>query len=319
MQGGILSTARATHAGLLLGLFATALCSSAALLLGLRELGLVPDPEDLDAQKVVRELGIRLELSFFLAATCVACLMSRGLRSWTRERRWRTLALGLFGAGALCALADPFHPITAEGNWIRYWTAGCLLLAGALALLHGIRVPAPTFDRVVGVGFGLLLVAAGADELLQLHEQLGAALAHHSPVQGILHANDLPTLLVGVAGLFVLAGLVAARSLGGRVGLLLRRRRYRLPLRLFAFAVVAFLIATLLDSFDRHLQHVVELLAAQLLAGDDRLWIALLDFAELANAIEELLEYVAAIALLMMIGNLFSIEQLGAARRDPSP
>jgi hypothetical protein len=324
MHQDLLSNVRASQAALLLGMFAAAIAASTAIMLGLRELGWLPQPADLldldlNALKTTRELGIRLELALYLAACLAALLASPGLSGWFRAQRWRTLALRLFALGALSALLDPFHPITSEGNWIRYWTAGCLLLAGLLALGHSTQRELPGLDRVFGAGFGLLLLAAGSDELLQLHEQLGAALAGHSPLEGILDANDVLTLGIATIGLLVLGVLVGIRVHGGRIGRVLARRRYRLPLRQFAFAVVSFLIAMLLDSFDDRLQRGFESFSAQLLSAPlDPLWLALSDVGERANAVEELLEYAAAVALLMLIGSLFSIEQLGGRPANPA-
>lgn len=315
MQGGILTSTRPAHLGLAPALLASSVVATGALLLGLRSLGVLPDLPDLDSQKMVREFGIRLELSLAMGAGYVVLLASATLRGWTRERRWRELALVLFAAGTVCSMLDPVHQISAEGNWIRYTTSGCLLLGGALAVVNGARRERPTFDRLVGLAFGPLLLAAGADELLQLHEQLGRALAAAAPLRGVLDANDLPTLVVALGGVCVLGCLLLLRTVGGRLGGLLRLRRYRVPLRLFAFAVVTFLVAMLLDSFGKLLQRGVDVVAARLLeTSGDWLWLVLLDVSELANAIEEIFEYAAAVALLMMVANLFSIRWLGAGR-----
>ena len=117
---------------------------------------------------------------------------------------------------------------------------------------------------------------------------------------------------IAVLGVVALFTLILFRYFGGRLGQLLRHQRFRVPLRLFAFAVITFAVAMMLDSFDIYLQGAVDYLRDRIADGSgcvqDRFWLALTDVRALSNSVEELLEYLAALGLLMMIGNLFSIE-----------
>ena len=65
-----------------------------------------------------------------------------------------------------------------------------------------------------------------------------------------------------------------------------------------------------------YLQEGVDFLGAQIIGSseviEDRLWLVLSDVSGLANVLEELLELASALALLMMVGTMFSIEALGA-------
>ena len=71
----------------------------------------------------------------------------------------------------------------------------------------------------------------------------------------------------------------------------------------------------MLDSFDIFLQRAVNILVAGIAGGpltaDNRLWLALTNAKAFPNTIEELLEYLTAVALLMFIGNLYSVGVLG--------
>ncbi len=79
--------------------------------------------------------------------------------------------IGLFVTGMIFALADPYHGVQAELNWIRYWTAGVLGFAGAIGIWYSIGGAKQTFDRLFGGSFGLLLILAACDEIFQFHER----------------------------------------------------------------------------------------------------------------------------------------------------
>lgn len=301
--------------------FGASLLLASAALLGLRAIGIVPDPESRDAQKVLDELTVRLVLLVFLGGTCVAILWDGSMRGWVLARRWRMLLLSLFALGSAAALADPFHPVTSEGNWVRYPTACALGVAGVLAIRHALRSAHPIPDRLFGGAFGSLLIAAALDEIFQFHEEASRIFAGSGLLSGTVKVGDQPTLLVAAAGVMVLCTLVLVRQYGGRVGRTLRRERYRLPLRLFTFSVITFFAAMLLDSFDLHLRDA--LLGAEIagrpMLANDRLLLGVIDVPKLANTVEELLELLSAIGLLMLVGSLFGVEALGMGRdADPT-
>lgn len=301
--------------------FGASLLLASAALLGLRAIGIVPDPESRDAQKVLDELTVRLVLLVFLGGTCVAILWDGSMRGWVLARRWRMLLLSLFALGSAAALADPFHPVTSEGNWVRYPTACALGVAGVLAIRHALRSAHPIPDRLFGGAFGSLLIAAALDEIFQFHEEASRIFAGSGLLPGTVKVGDQPTLLIAAAGVMVLCTLVLVRQYGGRVGRTLRRERYRLPLRLFTFSVITFFAAMLLDSFDLHLRDA--LLGAEIagrpMLANDRLLLGVIDVPKLANTVEELLELLSAIGLLMLVGSLFGVEALGMGRdADPT-
>jgi hypothetical protein len=303
------------RAGILLALFVASILLTFAVVLGLRTAGIVPDPENLIAQKTLGEFIIRLILLLFLGSSYVAILWNAPVRGWFLEQRWRLLILVLFALGSVSAMADPFHPIRGEMNWIRYWTAGPLAFAGVLSLINAMRNVHPIPDRLFGAAFGSLLIAASADEIFEFHERAADFLATDLRLNSSVFANDLSTLVVAILGVVALCTAILVRRFGGRLGQLLQQPRYRLPMRLFAFSVVTFAVAMMLDTFDVYLQSGVDFLRGALISGagdmPDRLWLALTDVRALANSIEELLEFLAALTLLMMIGNLFSIKALG--------
>jgi hypothetical protein len=317
MQTG-LRAPLATQTATLLMFFGASLLASWGLALGLHQAGLFPELESRNAQRTAHELAIRFTLVCFLGAAYAAILLDSAKRARIFAPRWRRTLLIVFGLGAASALADPFHPVSAEGNWIRYWTAGGLLTAGTLALLHATRSTHPTLDRLFGATFGPLLVLAGADEVLQLHESLEPFMAAARPLGDSVPANDVATLAVAVAGVCVLVALLALRASRFPLGALLREPRYRLPARLFALAVLTFGVAMLLDSFDAQLESLVDAVGARLSSPDagGLPWSAVWDVGEFANAIEELFELAASAALLVMIGSLYSIRAL-AGRTPP--
>lgn len=295
--------------------FAASLILTYAVVITGRYLGVVPDPATQTAQQTVGEFIIRLFLAFCIALSFIAIFCNKPTRRWMLEQRWPLVMVVLFAVGSAFSLADPFHPIRGEGNWIRYWTAGCLLIAGVLALASSMRRVYPILDRFVGFLFGALMVVASADEIFEFHERGAESVASFLRLSSSEEANDIPTLVIAVLGVAMLCAVLAFRSYGGRLGELLREERYRTPLRLFTFAVVTFAAAMALDSFDGALEGGVKFLRDQIAGGPDgahdRLWLALTDVRALANSMEELLEYLAALGFLMMVGNLFSIRVLG--------
>ena len=77
------------------------------------------------------------------------------------------------------------------------------------------------------------------------------------------------------------------------------------------------MVAMVLDSSENILRVSVDYLFANIagrpLAAEDRLWLALTDLPVLTDSTEELLEYLSALGLLMLVGNLYSVGALGCA------
>jgi hypothetical protein len=299
--------------GALAALCAASVVVPFALVLTLRALGIVGDPDSGNAQQTLREFVIRGILLSFVAFSYGAMLWDNQTRDWILAQRWRVRMLILYALGSAVALADPSHPIASEYNWIRYATAGALAWAGVLAITSAVQRAYPPLDRIFGAAFGLLLIAASADELFQFHERTSELFAPIAPGQG----SDSLTLIVAMAGIVALAALVLLRQLGGPLGEFVRQPRLRVPLGLFAVATISLMAAMTLDSYDVYLEIAIDFVVATVadgpIAADDRLWLALTDVRQLANSVEELLELLSSVALLMMIGSLYSIRALGWA------
>jgi LPXTG-motif cell wall-anchored protein len=298
------------YLGVFLLLVAAAALATFFVFLAARRFGLVQDPHSPEAEKRLGEMAVRVFLCLVGGSAYVILLARRSTRSWFTARRWRLLLLVLFALGSAIAFADPFHAVSHEDSWIRYSTAGALIVAGLVGLASSLRGTHPIPDRLFGFGFGALLVLAAADEVLQFHERI-ADRANTG------EQDDSLTLLVALAGLLGLGLIYFVRRLDNRLGRLLREARYRMPLRFLTIAVIAFLFAMTLDSLDLFFQNAL----AGITSGG--FWTAVADVVRLSNATEELLEYFTAVILLMLVGSLFSVEALGfgakpAARATPT-
>ena len=71
----------------------------------------------------------------------------------------------------------------------------------------------------------------------------------------------------------------------------------------------------MLDSYDWYLEHLADQLRATILghSGTNEVprWLGIRYMTQAANSLEELLEYLAALFFLMMIGSLFSVKAMG--------
>lgn len=189
-------------------------------------------------------------------------------------------------------------------NFIRYPTAIVLTVSGLLLLRAALIRNRHVMLRVLSGGLGALLIVAAADEILQLHERLAVVVGsgYFNETTGI-STQDMSTFLVAVAGILV-ASIAhrIVRSFAER-GVLGVGGREVAAAELFLAAGVAFLSAMLLDTFD------------DVFAGTARAGISLIlpeghtlisgqdlnsYFILLANSIEEILEFTAAVILLSM-------------------
>ena len=206
----------------------------------------------------------------------------------------------IYGLGVCLALLDPFHGIKQELNVIRYPTALVLTFAGWL-LLRTVFSERHLVLKLAGAGLGLLLIAAAADEILQLHERLKTTRDSAINQATGLESQDLGTLFVAVTG--ILVAIIARRVVGAFAG----RGVFGIDGReiaatdFFLAAGLAFLAAMTLDSFDTVLTAVAREIFSVFISGEHPLTTGseIGDYVEtLANSIEEFLEYGAAVMLL---------------------
>ena len=270
---------------------------------------------DRDYIDIRREIFARLFLVWLLLFVYGLLVLSRTVRSQLITERWHWVLLILFALGAACALGDPLHGVATERNWIRYWTAGVLGVAGVVAVVNSLSAEHPLLDRVFSGLFGLLLVTAASDELFQFHEQAGPQVDALLPSEFVLSGGDMVTLAVAAFGAAVVVMAVLVWRFMPRAKALLREPRYRRTFAMFALAVFSFLTAVMLDSFDWYLEHLTDQLRATILSQSEfnevPRWLGVDYITQAANSLEELLEYLAAIFFLLMIGALLSVRAMG--------
>ena len=267
-----------------------------------------------------RELHIRIIVS------CVISLLVCFAASWgalNREllsERWRWHMLGLFALGATTAVGDPFYSVRSEGNVIGYWTAGVLCFAAAIAIRHLMRASAATFERLLGGIVGAVFLLAACDEVFEFHERGGESIDRFVPKELLLNGQDLIMLGLAVfAALALLAIYVCLRAFPWAHAAL-RERRYLRSGHFLTIAVLLFLGAMMLDSFDWYADHAVAPFRAAILTwmGVPGIphWFDATTLELAANDLEEVLEYISAIYLLIGTGVFFSVPALGGEARQ---
>ena len=302
----------------LAAILVASLCLTALTMLGLDQAGLFEQEVFVRRAKMDRELFARLFLAWPLLIFFGLLICSRALRAWLIAERWALLLLVLFALGALCALGDPIHRIRAEGNVIRYWTAGALAVAGLIGLAASLSRAHAVLDRLFGASFGLLLLAAASDELLQFHERAGGEVDGALPTALQMPAQDLVTLGVALLGAI---GLIAAFLIWRFLPWarqMLADPRYRQSFLFIALAVISFACAMLLDSFDWALDDLAAQLRGMVMGSSEAAgprWLGPDDLSQAANSLEELLEYLAALLFLMTMGRLYGVRALGFGPR----
>jgi len=262
-----------------------------------------------------RELFSRIFLFFLLSFSCFPLVFSKKLRDRVRRERWILILVTLFALGSLFAIGDPLNYVNSEENWIRYWTAGALVAAGAMSVVSSLSAVHRPVDRLFGLSFGLLLIAAAGDELFQLHENLGSKYRDSLPSPAGTTVQDLLTLGVAGLGVVAIAMVVLIWRFAPQRMNFISEQRYRRTFLFFVLAVLTFASAMMLDTFDWVLEDLADQVRTAVSGSSDPsdlpLWLAVSNFARLANSLEELLEYLAALFFLMMMGTLFSIKALG--------
>ncbi len=211
------------------------------------------------------------------------------------------IMLLVYGLGVLAALLDPFNPIRSEPNFIRYPTSVVLGTAGAFLFYAALSPQRHLVLRVLSVGLGALLITAGIDEIWQLHERMTAANDTLIKEKTGIGSQDLVTLVVAVVGSLVALiarRIVRAFAVRGVLGI---GGREVAASDLFLAAGVVFLAAMMLDTFDVVFSSLAHTVFSIFLPENHSLFAgeSLKGYVEaLANSIEELLEYAAAVLLL---------------------
>lgn len=262
-----------------------------------------------------RELFSRLFLILLIGLVLAGVFLRESTRHFIIHDRRALIILLLFILGAGSALGDPFHAVRAEENVIRYWTAGVLATAGAIALVSSFNPAHPLPDRLFGGPFGLLLLAAASDELLQFHETGGQERVDLFLLsEWNLSGQDFATLGAAVFAVLVLLSVIIIWRITPWIREMLRGGRYKRVFYLFSLAVFVFLAAMLLDSFDQEIANFVDSLWTAILGAAGSPKNAAPFITAAANSLEELLEYGAALCLLMAVATLYSIRTMGCNR-----
>ncbi|MHA1554581.1 MAG: hypothetical protein ACTSU0_09245 [Alphaproteobacteria bacterium] len=265
--------------------------------------------------RVLQELFARTTLLLAALAVTGLGLIDAGARHRIFSNRWQTLVVVLFWMGLIFALGDPFHGLTSEQNWIRYWTAGVLACAGVIGLWNASRRAEIPIARFIGLGLGVLLLLAGFDEVFQFHEKFGSSARGLIGQNSLLNQQDLPTLGVALVGIVVLVALLLLHRSPPRFIAGFKQSRFTLPITLFGVAAVAFAVAMVLDTFDVHLMVWANAIGLpngyNAVVSDAAFWHYLIDIKVITNSLEEVLEYLSAIFLLMTTGSLFLVTRLG--------
>ena len=248
----------------------------------------------------LRELFARIGLSVALAGFAVAVYFTPGIPKQTDHGLNIYLMFGIFAAGVILAMLDPFNPIRDEYNFIRYPTAVVLVTAGTLLLHTAFVNPRHIVLKILAGALGGLLILAAGDEILQFHESVTIADETYLSEATGISSQDFTTLFVALIGIVVavlarrLVRVFAQRSILGA------GNREVAAADLFLAAGIAFLLAMLLDTFDDVLNTTGQNFLTFILPNSPLLATGELDsyFETLANSTEEFLEYTAAIMLL---------------------
>jgi len=230
------------------------------------------------------------------------------------KSRWFLVIVILLVLGMLFSIADPFHRVRAEGNWIRYFTAAVLVSAGLLALGQLTNTNIPVLTRIVGLGFGVLFIAAASDELFEFHESASKLASSFLPKVENISPGDSITLLVAIAGAVGMLVVFLLWRLVPQIRMLVQKKSHKKAFLFLVSGVLIFLYAMCLDTFDALMSKatmdarisLVKLIGYQ----QPPIWIEPRVVTSASNSLEEMYEYLAAIFFLIAVATLFSIERL---------
>lgn len=211
---------------------------------------------------------------------------------------------------------DTSHRLLEEYSWIRYITAGSLVLASLVSfLLAGFYIKEGRSKHTLAILWFFFCAAYGFgafDELFEAHEAIGRFLRERVSLGAAV--TDYVTLGYALAGLIVIA-------LSFRIFM----REYRGKSPLFSttlfLGISIYLVSTLLDTFDVIFEKKLRSFA-KLVSADNRhifsdLWYVLWAPHNFLNGLEEVFEFLAA-TLFFIAGLILFLEKrfLAFAQRE---
>ena len=249
--------------------------------------------------RAAERLDIEATIRWYMGVTMALAL---GVSAVSRWPHWSCAMKWTWGAlvGLLMVLVPLFYLddnwLWKEESWLRFPTAGALIGAGlaslALARLRGSSAM-PNRQTLFWLVLGAAFVFLAADELLELHERMGDWLTDMPAFEFI--DQDWITLAYAVIGASVL--LLYWLLLGRHTSV-----DEHWLLRGYMTAVAVFAFSQICDTFNPQALAGLKVLADGLAERGHRfpdIWFVLYRPRQLMNAIEELLECIAA-ALLMV-------------------
>ncbi len=258
---------------------------------------------------VSTESAIRWYLAAIIGLSLAASWAWRW-RSWAAGMRhtWIAYAVMLLVFLVICAL-DPAL-LRDEESWIRYPTAGALVVAGVAALwLCAASVRAIAVRGAGEIVFwafiGIAFLLAATDELLELHENI-AVLAERA---GVIAGIDQDWITLAYGGIALVAMVLFWLGFG-------RRLFASFPWVVGGYLAAAgvFVLSQAGDSMDEATLASLRSLASTLVEQAHQfpdIWFVLFRPEDLLNATEEVLELTAAV-LLMTVSLRMLATRLGS-------
>ena len=249
------------------------------------------------------EISIRCYIGLYMGLSLVASLaVVFGDRSW--RRAWQAFALAFVILLPIAIFDDRF--LLHEASWIRYPTAGTLLLTGVLAGLVFFRTLNQTEQQgaipVIWLGMSFAATFLAADELLEIHEFVSRVMGG-IPILG----KDWTTVLYAVAGM---SGLAIFMWLIKRTPAV----SYPWVVKGYLAGIFVFALSQVGDSLDDEFLGWLRTVASHLAeAGHEfpDVWFVVNRPTQLFNDVEEVLELTAGLMILMV-----TIRVLVHLRRD---
>lgn len=205
---------------------------------------------------------------------------------------WALVALAFATILAVLAL-NPDADFTTEAGKITTFTTTALVLCSiASAASYAVTARAQRLSRLFWGALALAFLFAAADEALMIHERLGDIASWLLGVESEAEANRVQDDVT------VTYALAALAFLGGAAASVQATRLNRRSLAWLAIAALVYFASTLLDSLN---------------AGIRSAPLAIVDAGHMANTVEEMLEFMAA--MLLLFGCLLGLLEHRAAAR----
>lgn len=224
----------------------------------------------------------RVEAAYLLPPLSFLCLLSIAGVAWSLGRARRMLGFSLLAAAFATIIAvlvmDSNADFTTEAAKITLFTAVTLVLSSVACAVN--CAAAWGSSRASGLFWGVLAAAflfAGADEALMIHERLGAVASWLLNVRSEAEANQVQD---DVTLTYALAALVFIGAAAAAMG---ATRRSRHPIAWLAVGALVYFTSTLLDSVNGAVRSPP---------------LAMVDLKHIANTLEEMLEFIAAMLFL---------------------